>query len=89
MTQNNRETEELNLLIKLKYGEISSEYSWLDTLPSEVLLAASKALWKAQPYPYTYIYIYKTVISIMLRQSANRDKAKTAIQRALLEYHRI
>ena len=76
---------EIDLLIKLKYGDPTPTDEYFEKLPEVVIRRASQSM-----SPNHRRYLLETdiqVLGIMLMQPANKEKALQAIHTALVEYH--
>lgn len=81
--KNTSKTEELDLLIQLKYGEPNHTAEYFDKLPEAVITNACR---KTSHKPST-VHIQKQVLAILLRQPTNRAIALKALHESLVEYH--
>ena len=80
-------TDESRLLVKLKYGEPSSQDEWFEQLPSSIVDLAYELLEKKQTVYREDTHIKQQILSIMLRQPANKESATKALSEALARYH--
>jgi hypothetical protein len=79
-------TEEIDLLIKLKYGEPTHTDEYLNSLPDSVVDTVYDLLSNPSAYRRT-VDQKKVVLSIHLRQPVNKPKAEKAIHESLVVYH--
>lgn len=79
-------SEEIELLLKLKYGEINhGEY--LDKIPESVVETAYNEIGEKMFQPKPTLEQKKQIISIHLRQPANRPTVEKLLHDSLVVYH--
>lgn len=86
-------TEEINLLIRLKYGKPNFTFEYIDSLPDSVIDAAYTLLRPQQIGGYQFatreasIDHKKQVISVALQHPNNTLEAEKVIHESLVVYH--
>ena len=77
--------KEIELLIKLKYGDPNPTNEYFDRLPDDVIRTAFTHLINQAWRPK--LYQQRLILGISLRKPASEQKTKEAIMKALVEYH--
>lgn len=78
-------SKETELFVLVKYGEPDYKDEFFDRLPGITIHNAYKKT--HQTIRKEPLDMERTVLSIMLRQPANKDKARRALIDSLVEYH--
>ncbi len=75
-----------DLIIELKYGTIQSDMTFLNSLPDTVVTIAYREAY--EPWGSNDdLDTQRLILSIMLCQQPDTEKARAAIKRALALYH--
>jgi hypothetical protein len=83
-----KKNPELELLIKLKYGEPKLTSEFLESLPEAVIREASRLVTTRYAQLRTPdVITQRQVLSIMYRQPSNQKQAIQAVEDALYNYH--
>lgn len=80
-------SKEIEVLIKLKYGEPNSSDEYLDRLPFAVISSAYYMCLQIPSMPENPISQQRLILSTMLVDHRHEARAKAAIHKALIEYH--
>ncbi len=80
-------TEEIELLVKLKYGQPKPTEEYLNSLPSSVLDTAYKELGERSFMNPPNDAQKKQVLGIYMRQPTHKKKAEDLILASLVLYH--
>jgi hypothetical protein len=80
-------SKEIEMLIKLKYGEPNASDEYLDRLPFPVISSAYYKCLMIGVMPENPASQQRSILGIMLRRPVFEDAAKAAIHKALIEYH--
>jgi len=84
-----KSSAQVALLIKLKYGQVSVNHEWLDTIPDAVIHAAFKKSYAPGSIEYRMLpeLAYRDALRRYLLRSEYREQVTRALESSLIEYH--